>query len=517
MSAPISLAPPEDHAGVKRSLIIAGGGMRVAYQAGVLLALEQAGLCFTHADGTSGGTMNLGMLFSGLSPREMCDRWGSLDVNDFVSFVPLPEYLKAHDMLAMGDADGINDKVFPHLGIEVDRINSAQGMAGTFNVCNFSHKTNEAIAHDQVNLDLLIAGISLPVFMPPVKVGDQWYTDSVWIKDANLMEAVKRGAEELWLIWCIGNTPEYKTGAFNQYVHMIEMSANGGLCEEFDRIRELNERIAQGDSPYGQQQPIRLHVIKPKHPLPLDPDLYLGRIDTRTLISMGYADARRYLADREESGLPFEPEVTRMQEITTPGISFRETMAGDFALGETDPQAGADKGKAEGTRLAMHAAINIHDMDGFTRDPEHLGAIHGTIDFTPFGEGIPAWGGAFNLFSPADDPAIKYMIYELGFEHAGQTYYLAGKKQIKDDPGFDLLSDTTTLHTTLHQGEDASGPVVGAGILTLGVQDLIKLVSTMHASNAQGVSDKVAAFAGFGRFFMGQLWDSYARFVRSDD
>ncbi len=41
-------ATPE---GGRRSLVLAGGGMRVAYQAGVLAALERAGLRFHHVDG----------------------------------------------------------------------------------------------------------------------------------------------------------------------------------------------------------------------------------------------------------------------------------------------------------------------------------------------------------------------------------------------------------------------------------------------------------------------------------
>jgi len=45
------------------------------------------------------------------------------------------------------------------------------------------------------------------------------------------------------VVWCIGNTGEYRTGVFNQYVHMIELSANGALFEEFDRIQEINARI----------------------------------------------------------------------------------------------------------------------------------------------------------------------------------------------------------------------------------------------------------------------------------
>ncbi|MGH8168065.1 MAG: patatin-like phospholipase family protein, partial [Woeseiaceae bacterium] len=335
--ARVHLSSLPDDGDKRRALVLAGGGIRVAYQAGVLLALEQAGLTFSHGDGTSGGTINLAMLFSGLSPLEMCNRWRSLKVRDFVSFVPFHKYLNAADMMAMGDADGITEKVFPHLGIDVAKINVATGMDGTFNVCNFDRKTNEAFSHRTVDLDILVAGISLPIFMPPVVRNGTTYTDSVWIKDANCMEAVRRGAEEIWLVWCIGNTAEYKAGPFEQYVHMIEMSAAGGLSEEFDRIDDINRRIAAGDSPYGQKSPIVLHVIKPDYPLPLDPDLYLGRIDSGSLIAMGYADTKTYLRRMTNDGVGFLPEVTQMKSSTA-GISFRETMAGDFALGATDPE-----------------------------------------------------------------------------------------------------------------------------------------------------------------------------------
>ncbi len=512
----VHLSPPADFSGKRRSLVLAGGGIRVAYQAGVLKALEEEGLHFHHGDGTSGGTINLAMLFSGLSPAEMCDRWRSLQIRDFVSFVPFYEYLNAADMMAMGDADGIVDKVFPHLGIDVEKINAATGMDGTFNVCNFSRKTNEAISHTSIDLDLLVAGISLPIFMPPVEKDGTIYTDSVWIKDANCMEAVRRGADEIWLVWCIGNSVEYKAGPFEQYVHMIEMSAAGGLAEEFDRISDINQRIEAGDSPYGQQRPVALHVIKPEYPLPLDPDLYMGRIDSAALIAMGYADTKSYLSSRTDTGVGFLPEVTQMNS-STPGISFRETMAGYFSLDETETEAGAATGKSQDTELAMHASINIRDMDGFVADPEHLGDIDGSIDFPPLGTGMPASHGVFNLFSPADEPDTKYMIYELGFEHGGQHYYLAGRKIVRDDPGFDMLSDTTTLHTLLYRGQDSSGEVVGAGVLKLGITQLVKLVSTMKATNTSSVSESAKTVFTFGKFFLGELWDSYAHFARSED
>ncbi len=512
----VHLSPPPGGGDKRRSLVLAGGGIRVAYQAGVLLALEQAGLTFSHGDGTSGGTINLAMLFSGLSPLEMCERWRSLKVRDFVSFVPFHKYLNAADMMAMGDADGIIEKVFPHLGIDVATINAATGMEGTFNVCNFDRKTNEAISHRDVDLDLLVAGISLPIFMPAVVRNGTTYTDSVWIKDANCMEAVRRGAEEIWLVWCIGNTAKYKAGPFEQYVHMIEMSAAGGLSEEFDRICDINRRIAAGDSPYGQENPIVLHVVKPDHPLPLDPDLYLGRIDSSTLIAMGYADTKAYLRRKSEKGVGFLPEVTQMKS-SAPGISFRETMDGWFALGETDPEAGAAKGKAKGTELAMHASINIRDLAAFVGNPAHEGEIIGIVDFPPLGEEMLATNGVFNLFSPSGTPDTKYMVYELGFEHDGEAYYLAGRKIVRDDPGFDLLADTTTLFTVLHRGGDKAGEIIGAGVLKLGIEQLARLVSTMKATDTSSTGEAAKTVLKFGKFFLGELWDTYGRLAGGDD
>lgn len=499
-------AAPVGAAGPQRSLILAGGGMRVAYQAGVLRALFEAGLTFAHADGTSGGTMNLAMLFSGLSAVEMCNRWRTLDVKQFASFMPVQDYLKAWDMPAMGDAGGVIRHVFPHLGIDVGRINSATGMQGTFNVCNYTLKTSEVIPHQEVDLDLLVAGISLPIFMPPVEKNGSLYLDSVWIKDANLMEAVRRGSEELWLVWCIGNLHEYKNGAFNQYVHMIELSANGYLFEEFKRIEEINARIRRGETVYGHTRPIRLQVIKPEYSLPLDPDFYLGRIDAATLIDRGYADARQYLSNWEPEGVPFSPEVTQMRDDTL-GLTFREELAGGFALGETNPAEGEKNGA--GTPLTLHAAVHIHDVHAFLSDPNHTADLYVHITCAPWGENISAERGTFNLFRPDGKPGTKQMVYEIGIEHEAGHYYLAGRKDIRHASGLELLKESTTLEVRLHEGADKTGRVVGAGTLHIGARQIVQLISSMHVTHAESAVARVKALADFGRFYLGELWESY--------
>ncbi|HYW11016.1 MAG TPA: patatin-like phospholipase family protein [Longimicrobium sp.] len=494
--------------GPRRALVLAGGGMRVAYQAGVVRALADAGLRFHHVDGTSGGTMNTAMLLSGLSPAEACARWTSLDVKKFASFMPLKEYADPLHAQALGTADGIRRHVYPHLGIDVARMNAATGIEGTFNVCNYTRKTVEAWTHDRVDMDLLVAAISIPIFMPAVQKDGATYTDAMWIKDANLLEAVRRGAEELWLVWCIGNHARYLPGAFNQYIHMMEMSANGALFDELRQIDELNARIRAGERPHGLTRPVRLHVVRPEYPLPLDPDFFLGRITAATLVAMGHADAVRYLATMSPHGLPLTPEVTQMSTTTSPGIQFSEVMKGGFALGETDPEAGRARGAREGTQLAMHATVSVPDLDAFLADRDHTGTLVGSIDFASWGTGIPTGQGVFNLFKPGGADT-KLMVYELPFQHGGESYYLAGVKRVKDDRGLDMWSDTTTLFTRLHRGTDATGEVVGAGVLTLGAGDFATVLKGIHVTGADGLGERAAAIARFGKFFSGELWDTY--------
>jgi hypothetical protein len=438
----------------------------------------------------------------------MCDRWRTLDVKQFTSLMPSGDYLKIWDTPAFGDARGIVQHVFPHLGIDVQKINAVQAMQGTFNVCNYTRKTSEVILHQQIDLDLLVAGISLPIFMPPVEKDGCLYLDSVWIKDANLMEAVRRGAEELWVVWCIGNIREYKDGAFNQYVHMIELSANGHLFEEFKLIEEINGRIQRGEPVYGHTCPIRLHLVKPQYALPLDPDYYLGYIDAATLIDRGYADARQYLAHLQPAGLPFQPSVTEMLDDTL-GLTFRETLSGGFSLGETNPAAGEEKGGE--TVFTLHAAIHIHDVQTFITDPNHAADLYGHFSFPPWGENLPAERGVFNLFRTAGDTGAKLMVYELGFEHDGRHYYLAGRKEIRSGYALELWMETTTLYTQLHEGPDKTGRVVGAGILHIGVSEIAKLISSMHVTHAESAKAGAETLADFGRFFLGDLWETHPK------
>jgi hypothetical protein len=193
----------------------------------------------------------------------------------------------------------------------------------------------------------------------------------------------------------------------------------------------------------------------------------------------------------------------------SPGVSFSETMAGPLTLGETDPRAGAALPRGAQSQLTMRATIRIADVRAFVADPRHAGTIDGFIDYPPFAANIPAHGGVFQLFAPSADPALRWMVYELGFEHAGAPYYLAGKKEIRPASIVKMWPATTTLYSRLHRGTDASGAVAAAGILTLGLGQFLRLFATLHALQPEGFADRLRAPAIFGGFFTRELWNTY--------
>ena len=299
---------------MKRSLVLAGGGMRVAWQAGVLKALEEVGLDFDHVDGTSGGILTTAMYLSGQDADEMMRRWTRVNVRDFSAALAPRHYLRGPwNLPGLSSLAGLTGKLFPAMGVDISAIRN-NTTPGTFNVANFTEKRSIALPHTAVDAELLAAGMALPGFMVPLHRDGATWTDAAWIRDANITAALEHGAEEIWLIWCVGNSAYWGDGPLEQYVHMIEMSATGGLLADFDQARAAGKDFI-------------LHVVKPEHPLPLDPVFYLGRISSSTLISMGYRDAVAYLEACTPNGVPADYTCTAMTDGPV-GVSWNEQLSG---------------------------------------------------------------------------------------------------------------------------------------------------------------------------------------------
>jgi len=493
----------KENANTKKSLVLSGGGMRLSYQAGALLALQERKLNFQHVDATSGGSLNLSMLLSGLSPKEVCEQWRTLDIKDSISLLPLNRYIELNSIESLGDADGMRENVFPHLKINCEKIRNNREVIGTYNVLDYGNKKVKVIPHEEIDEDMMVAGISLPGVFPPVRKNGSVFLDTAFIQDANLMEAVKQGAEEIWLIWGLGNTAEYKGGPLNIYVQMLETSANGALNNEIKQIQSINELIKKGESPYGQQSEIRLHVISPKLPLPLDPDLYLGKINNQTLIEMGYADAILYLENMSEQGVALGENITAMQ-TPEPGIRFKEELCGGVAL-ETPAQfSNALENELEVTLSLTH---HIHDLNKFINE-ESQGRLTGSIKFSNAESVSLLSNGIFRFFEEIDADTLR-LTYQAEFTHEGEKYRFVGEKHLHDDFGFDMWKDLSVMHFKLYYLVSGEWHLTSGGQLKLNLINMAQLIAGIQATGVDELADSASTLAQFSKFYLREAGEVY--------
>jgi predicted acylesterase/phospholipase RssA len=284
----------------KRSLIMAGGGLKVAYQAGVLQVwLDEADLTFDHADGASGGVFNLAQYCEGRTGTQIADSWRDFPAVRSIS-LNWAQYLKLFWAESLMTYDGFRKRVLRQKwNLDWRKIRASQ-IIGTFNSYNFTRNELVVRTQDQIDEDYLVSCVSLPMLFPPITIGNDRYIDAVYITDANLMEAIARGADELWIIWTVSRKAIWNGGFINEYFQIIETSANGRLKADLDRIEASNKVIAAGG--HGEfGRPIRVEMLAAEVPLHYIVN-FTGSAFTAA-VEQGIAEARAWCRER---GIPLK-------------------------------------------------------------------------------------------------------------------------------------------------------------------------------------------------------------------
>ncbi|HET6855052.1 MAG TPA: patatin-like phospholipase family protein [Pyrinomonadaceae bacterium] len=245
----------------KRSLMLAGGGLKIAFQAGVLQVwLDEAGIEFEHGDGVSAASFNLAMWVQGFSGTQIADNWrrfrpfAAVDVN-WSQLLLRSFYAKSFFELSP-----FRKKFFREWGLDFEKIRASPRDA-TFNVYNFSTHTLRPVEPDELTEDLLIATASLPVWFPPVQIDGETYIDAVFNTATNLEEAIRRGADELWVIWTTSQRGQWRNGFLGNFFGIFEATTNHAYKQMLARIAASNEAIASG-APGEFGRIIRVREIK---------------------------------------------------------------------------------------------------------------------------------------------------------------------------------------------------------------------------------------------------------------
>lgn len=498
-----------DQSQKKRALILAGGGMKVAFQAGVLQVwLDEAGLTFDYADGTSGGTFNLAMYCQGMTGTQIADNWRNFPVSLLANF-NWKQYIRLFYADSILSYDRFRKQVFPKWGLDWNKIRASGYNAG-FNVYNFSKERLESLQPSEMTEDYLIACASLPMWFPSVIIDGETYIDAVFITDANIEKAIQNNIEEIWVIWTVSRKNVWNPGFVANYFQIVETCANGHFKLSKQRIAKNNDAFAKGQpAEFGRH--IELRIIKAEVPLHYLINLSSNRI--KESVNMGVQAARKWCKEQRIQ-LKRSSYYNVIADPTT--LFFTEEMQGYVTFDKKNSECSVRDGKESRMFLMLHLTVKIYEVNHFLIDPNHEAAVEGYVRCQAFGENLLIEKGKFNLFVDEGDPTSKKMLYRLFFyDNAGLPLTLSGFKSIKKYPGINMWAATTTLFTRIMEGhveleDEANTKVVASGTISIHFLDFLKQLTTFRVG-APTLANRVSMLIHFSTFFLGKLWDVYGQ------
>ncbi len=277
-------------------LVLAGGSVKGAFQAGVIKALFEKGYQPDAIYGVSAGSLNAAYLVNqfgqqanaGLPisyPQAAQDLWDfwerritrpeclSKPFNIFQlgwtaltkKFEGLVDTSPLRDLLS-DVLQGRNLHASP-VGLKVGAVNIMEGAM---------HYVDPSFENFQ---DYLMASSAVPILMPVVKIEGEKrksYLDGGLRDVAPLQKAINDGAKEVVVIAC--HTEMIEGGDFD----------SGDLLALVDRVMDIavNE-ILNADLKMSRSE-VKLTIIRPRQPLSIDIQRFT-KIDIRRMLEMGYA------------------------------------------------------------------------------------------------------------------------------------------------------------------------------------------------------------------------------------
>ena len=220
-------------------------------------------------------------------------------------------------------------------------------------------------------------------------------------------------------------------------------------------------------------------------------------------------------ANRADSAQPVAPptaaEVRERLRVASPGLRFREVMAGLITMGAGDPE----KASADDAAVAMelHAEVTIPNLPAFLKDPNHKGRWRASGSIPVLGFAISSEDdGDFGLFRRAirEGKGVRELVYDTEISVGGEKYTMRGRKFVEPSPPWRMWPATTTLYVQFFPVNGGKDPVA-AGVLRLSLGAFIRQLLSMRVTGHFWLIDKFRHLLSFYRFFVSSLVKTYIK------
>jgi NTE family protein len=306
---------------MSKILVLAGGSVKGAYQAGVVRAVFESGFHPDAIYGISAGSMNASFLVNDFG-RQSLENDGNIDYHQAAT--DLAEFwlnnINTPDSLALRrgtydlgmsairrNFEGLLDptplREILHDNISIRNLNASPiGLkVGAVDIINGSIiYANPSYDHF---LDYIMASSAIPILMPVVNIGGlrkMAFLDGGLRDVAPIKKAIADGAEEIVCIACHTRNID---GGYFPYGNLLalvdrvmDIAVNECLNADLDWAEFRNECLPSDGSvgEYGilqGQKRIKLKVIRPQRPLEVDIQNF-DQEDIQRMILLGYQHGR---------------------------------------------------------------------------------------------------------------------------------------------------------------------------------------------------------------------------------
>lgn len=185
------------------------------------------------------------------------------------------------------------------------------------------------------------------------------------------------------------------------------------------------------------------------------------------------------------------------------GIRFREILSGYVRGGGQRLRGPGDAG-----RFSFDVVLEIPRLRDFLAADRHVARITGgTVEWKPFVPRTEVRPGEVVLFrKDGGNKRRKFYDFRFAFP-SGQGYDILfeGTKVLKSDAPFDAAVDMTSVFATLFAG----GQPIAKGLLNVHIDELLRQLDSMEATNTSSRAEASAARDAFFAFFNHEAREVY--------
>lgn len=280
---------------MKRALILAGGGARGAFQAGVLQYLEEIGWKPDMLCGNSVGAVNAVALGSGISAADLGRLWKRFNrkrIFKLTSQKFIMSFLSGRKFHPLMDTGPLRAILGEYIDTEALKKNRTKIIITAVNML-----TSEVKYFDNsvITVNHVMASGAMPMLFPCQFIDGEPYWDGCVTANVPIMPALESGAKEI-LVVLLSPVGAFRTGLPRTHAQAGELILEQFMIGSYMTLTSNYTKTQRSDCRFTDSE---IKVIAPRNMLGLGSLLNFSEKQSVKLIQEGYTAAKEQLGSGE--------------------------------------------------------------------------------------------------------------------------------------------------------------------------------------------------------------------------